>query len=159
MRQSRITHQCRGGVHCVCATERTVVKACTIPSHTIRSHLILLVTHTHNRSHRRHHSLLSPPFSFIYTSIIPLSLPFPFPLLLPLLFPVLHNHFPSISPSPSISLTHLAYLGVPVRLLPSLCGMCCSVLGCLYRLERPKSTQYTFAPWSPIPITKFAWGR
>ena len=52
---------------------------------------------------------------------------------------------------------HLAYLGVPVRLLPSLWGMCCSVLGCLYLFDNPKSTQYTFAPWSPIPITKFAW--
>ena len=99
-----------------------------IPSDLISSHLILLVTHTHNRSHRRHHSLLSPPFSFIYTSIIPLSLPFP--LSLPLLFPVTHNHFPldlpvplslplfpspSISHSPSISGCASKTSPVPVR--------------------------------------------
>ena len=58
----------------------------------------------------------------------------------------------------------LAYLGVPVRLLPSLCGMCCSVLGCLYLLLSPKSMQYTLFVTLPggcwlgpgHSVTKFA---
>ena len=37
----------------------------------------------------------------------------------------------------------LAYLAVPVRLFPSLYGMCWPVLASLYLLVKPKSTIYT----------------
>ena len=49
-----------------------------------------------------------------------------------------------------------AYLGVPVKLLPSLYGMCCNVCGCRYRLLSPKSMQKTMAGASPCVTTKFA---